>query len=106
VRRSARPRGLGAAVRAARDRAAPATPLAAVQSAWPEVAGAAIAAEAQPVGEREGVVHVTCRSAVWAQELDLMAPELLERLNERLERPIVALRFSADAARHDCTWDG
>jgi predicted nucleic acid-binding Zn ribbon protein len=88
-------------VRAARDRAAPATPLAAVQAAWPEVAGAAIAAEAEPVAERDGVVRVSCRSAVWAAELDMIAPRLLERLNERLDRPLKALRFSADAARRD-----
>jgi predicted nucleic acid-binding Zn ribbon protein len=100
VRRGARPRGLGAAVRATRDRAAPATLLAAVQRAWPEVAGRAIAAEAEPVAERDGVVRVSCRSAVWAAELDLMAPELLDRLNARLERPVAGLRFSADAARH------
>jgi predicted nucleic acid-binding Zn ribbon protein len=100
VRRAAGPRVLGEAVRAARRRAAPQTPLAAVQSAWPEAAGAAIAAEAEPVAERDGVVRVSCRSAVWAEELDLLGPELLERLNERLERPVAALRFSADAARH------
>jgi len=101
MRRGARPHGLGSAVRAARDRVAPATLLAAVQSAWPEVAGPAIAAEAEPVAEREGVVRISCRSAVWAAELDLMAPQLLGRLNERLERRVAGLRFSADAPRHD-----
>jgi hypothetical protein len=30
-----------------------------------------------------------------------MSAELLERLNERLDRPISGLRFSADSARHD-----
>jgi predicted nucleic acid-binding Zn ribbon protein len=95
------PRGIGAAVRAVRERAAPATLLASVQTLWPEIAGEAIADEAAPVGERDGVVHVSCHSAVWAQELDLLAPELTDRLNARLERPIAGLRFTADAARHD-----
>jgi predicted nucleic acid-binding Zn ribbon protein len=64
---------------------APATPLAAVQRAWPEAVGPLVAAEAQPVAERSGVVTVACRSAVWASELDLMAPDLIERLNAALE---------------------
>jgi predicted nucleic acid-binding Zn ribbon protein len=96
-----RPRSLASAVRAVRDRTAPATPLAAVQAVWAEVVGAGIADEARPVTERDGVVAVACRSAVWAQELDLMAPELLERLNERLDQPVSGLRFSADGARHE-----
>ena len=32
--------------------------------------------EAEPVSERDGIVTVACRSAVWAQELDLMTGEL------------------------------
>jgi predicted nucleic acid-binding Zn ribbon protein len=99
--RRAAPHGIGAAVRAVRDRAAPATALAAVQRLWPEVVGEAIAAEAEPVAERDGVVRVSCRAAVWAQELELLGPELTDRLNARLERPVTALRFAADAARHD-----
>jgi len=95
------PRALAAAVRAVRDQTAPATPLASVQRVWAEVAGEAIAAEASPVAERDGIVRVSCRSAVWAQELELLGPELTERLNARLERPVVGLRFAADAARHD-----
>ena len=72
-----------------------------MQLHWPGVAGPAIAAEATPVAERERVVIIACRSAVWAQELDLMGPELLDRLNDRLDDPIDGLRFTADAARHD-----
>jgi predicted nucleic acid-binding Zn ribbon protein len=64
---------------------APSTPLAAVQGAWPEVVGPTVAAEAEPVAERSGVVTVACRSAVWAQELDLMAPDLVARLNAALD---------------------
>jgi predicted nucleic acid-binding Zn ribbon protein len=96
-----RPRSIAAAVGAVRARSAPLTLLAAVQMAWPEVAGDTIAAEATPVAERAGVVTITCRSAVWAQELDLLAPDLLTRLNDRLEAPLHGLRFTADAARHD-----
>jgi predicted nucleic acid-binding Zn ribbon protein len=99
--RRGRPRSLAGAIAAVRDRTAPATPLAAIQTAWPQVAGDAVAAEATPVRERDGLVTVSCRSAVWAQELDLLAPDLLERLNGVLDEPVKALRFTADAARHD-----
>ena len=99
------PRKLGSALGAVRQEVAPATPLAAVQSVWSQVAGDAIAAEAQPVSERDGAVTVACRSATWAQELDLMGPDLLARLNAALEdagAPAIGrLRFTADAARHD-----
>jgi len=102
------PRRLGSALRPARGRARPRTLLAAVQEAWPATAGNAIAAEAEPVAERDGVITVACRSATWAQELDLLQSELLERLNSGLsewdeERPegrVEGLRFTADAARH------
>jgi predicted nucleic acid-binding Zn ribbon protein len=67
-----------------------------------------VAAEAEPVAERDGVVTVACRSATWAQELDLLGPELLGRLNEALaeagqpgpEARVRGLRFTADLSRH------
>jgi len=78
-------------------RAAPATPLAAVQAAWAGAVGERIAAEARPVAERDGVVTVSCSSSTWAQELDLLSAELLESLSEALpeaSRP-QSLRFRA-----------
>jgi predicted nucleic acid-binding Zn ribbon protein len=82
---------------AVRD-AAPPTLLARVQAAWPAVAGDVIAAEASPASEREGEVRFDCASAVWAQELALMAPDLVGRLNASLRGSEVrALRFSVKA---------
>jgi predicted nucleic acid-binding Zn ribbon protein len=75
------PRRLAVALDQARDGWAPATLLADVQRAWPTVVGSAIAAEANPTAERGGVLTVTCSASVWAQELDLMGPEILARLN-------------------------
>ena len=103
------PRRLSAALAPATRRAKPRTLLAAVQEAWPRAAGEAVASEANPVAERDGVVTVACRSSTWAQELDLLQSELLERLNaavfevdpEGSEAPISGLRFTADAARHE-----
>jgi len=84
VRRLA-PRPLAKALAGVVAEARPAGLLAAVQSAWPPVAGAALSAAATPVSEREGTVTVDCESAVWAHELELLAPDLAARLNERLE---------------------
>ncbi len=90
-------RPFDAALQAAAGRAAPAGLLARVQACWPEVAGAALAAEASPVSEHGGRLTLNCRSAVWAQELELLAPDLLERLNGVLAEgdvaPLKALRF-------------
>jgi predicted nucleic acid-binding Zn ribbon protein len=75
--------------------AAPDTLLARVQAAWPEVAGGAIAAEAAPASERAGTVTVECSGSVWAQELALLAPDLVGRLNTALGGPAVrSLRFT------------
>jgi predicted nucleic acid-binding Zn ribbon protein len=74
--------------------AAPDTLLARVQALWPDVAGAAIAAESGPSSEREGTVTVECSGAVWAQELTLLETDLRERLNARLDGVAVrSLRF-------------
>ncbi len=62
----------------------PASTLARVHSCWEATLGEAIAAAARPTAERDGVLTVGCESAAWSQELELMAPELLERLNEAL----------------------
>lgn len=91
------PRPASTALRVALERAAPKTPLAAMQSAWAEVVGERIAAVASPVSERNGEVTVSCSDSVWAQELDLMQEQLLERLQERLgERAPRSLRFRAE----------
>jgi len=78
--------------------AAPDTLLARVQAVWPGVAGPVIAAEAAPSGEREGTVTVECSGAVWAQELELLAPDLMGRLNPLLGGAAVRrLRFVVKA---------
>ena len=94
MNRRREPRPIADAVMRVAERAAPATTIASVQGCWESVAGPVVAEEAAPVGEREGVVTVACRSAVWANELDLLSRDLVERLNEALGRPLVAsLRF-------------
>ncbi len=88
------PRQGGDAFRAVRDRVAPRTGLAAIQAAWSAALGERLAAVATPVSERAGTLTIECADAVWAQELDLMQEQLLERLREELgEMAPQALRF-------------
>ncbi|MFL5885992.1 MAG: DciA family protein [Thermoleophilaceae bacterium] len=94
------PRPLSAALDRVTGGLAPPSVLARVQGTWAEVAGPAVGAEAQPVSERAGTVTFECRSSVWAQELELLSGDLLERLNEALGGPSVkALRFVAGGLR-------
>jgi predicted nucleic acid-binding Zn ribbon protein len=78
------PRPAGTALRTALQRAAPQTKLAAVQAAWEGVVGQQIAAVAKPTAEYDEAVIVHCADPVWAQELDLMQDQLLERLRQHL----------------------
>jgi predicted nucleic acid-binding Zn ribbon protein len=82
--RKAAPRSLSLALGDLTASLAPATTLARVQESWERVTGPAIAAAARPTAERDGVLTVSCDAAVWAQELDLMAGELVPRLNAAL----------------------
>jgi predicted nucleic acid-binding Zn ribbon protein len=67
-----------------------------------------VAAQAQPVAERDGLVTIACHSATWAEELSLLQSELLQSLEQSLPEsgegallpPLRGLRFTADAARH------
>jgi predicted nucleic acid-binding Zn ribbon protein len=78
------PRPAAPALREALGLAAPKTPLAAVQAAWKAAVGGRIAAVATPVAESGAAVVVSCSDPVWAQELDLMQEQLLQRLRDRL----------------------
>jgi predicted nucleic acid-binding Zn ribbon protein len=79
------PRPLATALAGVVEDLAPATTLARVQCCWSAVAGEAIAREAEPVSEREGVVTIACASSVWAQEIELLSRDLVGRLNEALD---------------------
>jgi predicted nucleic acid-binding Zn ribbon protein len=97
------PRPIGEAIAGALEGTAPATPLAAVQSAWASAVGEAIAREAAPVSERGGVVTVACRSATWAQELDLLRDRILAQIRAELADPeaLKGLRFTASGEPGD-----
>ncbi len=96
------PRHLSAAIEEFTAAAAPDTVLARVQAVWPRVAGPAVSAEAEPTGERAGTLILSCRSAGWAHELALLAPDLVRKLNAELEPsgsgPLKDLRVRAAGA--------
>ncbi len=94
------PRQAAEAFRSARDRAAPRTGLATAQAAWATAVGERIAAVARPVAERSGTLTIECADPVWAQELDLMQGQLLERLRAELgEQAPSSLRFRLESDR-------
>lgn len=75
------PRPLSLALESFTAGLAPATTLARVQKVWEQALGARIAAAGTPISEHDGVLTVVCADSVWAAELELMGPELVERLN-------------------------
>lgn len=96
------PRQASEAFRAARELVAPQTGLASVQGAWAEAVGPQLAAVANPVSERAGTLTIEVTDSVWAQELDLMQEQLLERLRAVLgESAPKALKFrlTSDSSR-------
>jgi predicted nucleic acid-binding Zn ribbon protein len=94
------PRRLGSALDRIVAARAPQTLLAEVQTVWAAVAGAAIAARAEPVAERDGRITIACESGAWAQELDLMGDLLRDRIDAALgPGRVSALRFTADLSR-------
>jgi predicted nucleic acid-binding Zn ribbon protein len=89
------PRTLAGALGRLRQRSAPPTLLARVQECWAGAVGARISEQALPVTERDGVVTVSCRSAVWSSELTMLSEALAQRVNEALPDDcwVRALRF-------------
>jgi predicted nucleic acid-binding Zn ribbon protein len=99
VRRRA-PRPLAAALGRVTSGLEPPTLLARAQGCWADAVGEVISAEAEPVSERDGVLTVSCRSSVWAEELKMMAPDLRDRLNAAFgEEAVAELRFTAATRR-------
>jgi hypothetical protein len=84
------PRPVAIAIDRIQAQLAPETLLAEVQQVWGEVVGSAIAGEAEPTSERAGVLTISCAASVWAHELDLMSPVIVERLNAVLRRGAIA----------------
>ena len=91
--RRSNPRPIALALEGAQEAWAPESLLAEAQRAWPAAVGNEIAEQAAPSRERAGVLTISCAASVWAHELELMGPKIVERLNRQLQSgQIVKLR--------------
>lgn len=59
----------------------PQSMLAEVQRCWAAAVGETIAGWTEPVAEKAGVIVVSCDDSVIAHELEMIKPELLEKLS-------------------------
>lgn len=95
-RRKSKPAAIGQLL----DEIATGTPLAQrlrearIWEVWKEAVGPQIARQAKPSGFRDGILTVTVASAPWMQQLALLKPQLLAKLNAVLADTLVTdLRF-------------
>jgi predicted nucleic acid-binding Zn ribbon protein len=95
-----RPQELRTILDRVQEQIAPTDLLSAAQRRWREVVGDQVAEESWPDRERDGLLTVRCRSAVWAAELTMLEETLLQQLNDRLPggRQVRALKFTAAPA--------
>ena len=52
---------------------------------WEACVGPQIAAQARPLRLRDGILEVRVSQPVWMQQLQLLKPQLLNKINQRLE---------------------
>ena len=65
---------------------------------WPAVVGSGIADATRADRLRNGVLIVVTRTSVWACELALRKPEIMQAMNDRFGRPLVEdIRFKVGA---------
>jgi hypothetical protein len=91
-----KPDRIGDEVRRELSRFGPASGMADIVRAWPEVVGKQIARNAWPARlARDSTLHVATSSSAWAFELAQLEPKLLEALAEMLGKDApAALRFA------------
>jgi predicted nucleic acid-binding Zn ribbon protein len=66
---------------------------------WPELVGPQIAKVTTPEAvSADGVLRVRVRTAAWAQELSLMTPQILARVNAGRKGRIKGIRWLAGGA--------
>ena len=56
---------------------------------WSEVVGDSLREHTQPLRVRDGKMIVAVRDSVWKQEISLLHEELIQRLNEKIGRPLI-----------------
>jgi predicted nucleic acid-binding Zn ribbon protein len=58
-------------------------------SLWAEVVGEKTASVTRADSVHDGVIFITCRDSLWAQQLHFLKPVILQKLNERLGGAII-----------------
>jgi predicted nucleic acid-binding Zn ribbon protein len=56
---------------------------------WDKVVGAQAAAATEAESVKEGVLFVRTKSSVWSHELTFLKSTILEKLNQRIGRPVI-----------------
>lgn len=56
---------------------------------WENVVGRAIAGHARPVTVRGGKLYLTVDSAAWMQQLSMLKPEIIEKVNQGLGKETI-----------------
>ena len=62
----------------------PRAAVAGVFGRWPAIVGEQVASHVRPVAFEEGELIVEADSSAWAQQMRLLAPQILKRLAEEL----------------------
>jgi predicted nucleic acid-binding Zn ribbon protein len=70
-------------------------------ASWPELVGAAVAAQTQPISIQRRVLQVAAANSAWAQNLAFERQHILEKLNARLELDLTDIRFSTASWRYE-----
>lgn len=56
---------------------------------WPKIVGEALSSHTYPKFVKNGVLYIYVDSGIWAQELNLLKPKILEDLNNFLKYPVI-----------------
>ncbi|MCS7202133.1 MAG: DUF721 domain-containing protein [Dictyoglomus sp.] len=56
---------------------------------WAKIVGETLASHTYPKFVKNGIIYVYVDSSVWAQELNLLKPKILEDLNSFLKYPVI-----------------
>ncbi len=68
--------------------------LAQITACWREIVGDGLVEITEPVFIREGILHVQVSNHSWAQELHMLKPKFIEKINSTLGDSVVRdLRF-------------
>ena len=61
---------------------------------WEKVVGSRINENTEPLSVESGVLSVKTRSPSWSQELQLQKPQILKKLNNKLNKKVIKdIRF-------------